>query len=149
MLTNKLVLSKKNYQNFSYLVEIQSKEERISIHGAKNYQHKVFFNGKNLQAANLKNINDLLIIDENGVVTTYREKEEYKFVEIYLRKPYFRLFHFFKRSFPQFKNNFPEQIIFFNEEKNPILCIFFNSKGIIDKIIKNNNKIIYQENKKV
>ena len=53
MLTNKLVLSKKNYQNFSYLVEIQSKEEKISIHGAKNYQHKVFFNGKNLQAANV------------------------------------------------------------------------------------------------
>lgn len=146
--TNKLILSKKNYQDFSYLTEIQSERGKLSIHGAKNYQHKVFLNEKNLQGANLKNINHLLIINENGIVTAkYREKEEYKFVKIILRKPYFKLFNIFKKFFPQYKNNFPEQIIFLNKNKNPILQIFFNQEGIIEKILKSDDEIIYQYRK--
>jgi hypothetical protein len=148
LLTNQLILSKKKYQNFSYLTEIQLEEGKLSIHGAKNYQHKVFLKGKNLQSlqgANLKNINYLLLVEENGIVTTnYREKEEYKYVKIILRKPYFILFNIFKKFFPQYKNNFPEQIIFLNKDKKPLMYVFFNEKGIIEKIVKNNEEIIYQ-----
>ena len=83
LLTNKLILSKNKYQSFSYLTEIPLEEGKLSIYGAKNYQHKVFLNEKNLQGANLKNINHLLLVEENGIVTTkYREKEVYKFVKI-------------------------------------------------------------------
>lgn len=150
MSTNKLVLSKKKYQDFCYLAEIHSKEGRINIHGAKNYQHKVFLNGKNLQGANLKNVNHLLLVEENGIVTTkYREKEEYRFVKIILRKPYFKLFNIFKKFFPQYKNNFPEQIIFLNKNKNSILQIFFNQEGIIEKILKSDDEVIYQYKKEV
>lgn len=148
LLTNKLILSKNKYQSFSYLTEIPLEEGKLSIYGAKNYQHKVFLNEKNLQGANLKNINHLLLVEENGIVTTkYREKEVYKFVKIILKKPYFKLFNIFKKFFPQYKNNFPEQIIFLNKNKNPILQIFFNQEGIIEKILKSDDEVIYQYKK--
>lgn len=148
LLTNKLILSKNKYQSFSYLAEIPLEKGKLSIYGAKNYQHKVFLNEKNLQGANLKNINHLLLVEENGIVTTkYREKEEYEFVKIILRKSYFKLFNIFKKVFPQYKNNFPEQIIFLNKNKNPILQIFFNQEGIIGKILNSNADVIYQYKK--
>lgn len=146
MFTNTLIMPKRKYQNFSYLVKVQSRKGQIDIYGAKGYQHKVWLNGKILQEANLKDINHLLIISENGkVVLTYREKEEYKYAKIILRKKVFTLFQIFKKDFPQYTDNFPEQIIFLNKDKKPLIYIFFKD-GIIERIVKNNEEIIYKYN---
>lgn len=147
MFTNTLIMPKRKYQNFSYLVKVQVEKGQIDIYGAKGYQHKVWLNGKILQEANLKDINHLLIISENGkVVLTYREKEEYKYAKIVLSKKVFTLSQIFKKDFPQYKDNFPKQIIFLNKDKKPLMHVFFNEKGIIEKIVKINEEIIYQYN---
>ena len=94
-----------------------------------------------------KDINHLLIISENGkVVLTYKEKEKYEYVKIVLSKKVFTLSQIFKKDFPQYKDNFPKQIIFLNKDKKPLMHVFFNEKGIIEKIVKINEEIIYQYN---